>query len=31
MEFIATRNGFHSNGKEKYWYLKDKNKDLMKI
>ncbi|TXD48111.1 hypothetical protein [Polaribacter sp. IC063] len=31
MEFIATRNGFYSNGKEKYWYLKDKNKDLMKI
>ncbi|QQY81620.1 hypothetical protein JJL45_11875 [Tamlana sp. s12] len=31
MEFIATRNSFYSNGKEKYWYLKDKNKDLMKI
>ena len=31
MKFIATRNAFYSNGKEKYWYLKDKNKDLMKI
>jgi hypothetical protein len=31
MEFIATGNAFYSNGKEKYRYLKDKNKDLMKI
>lgn len=31
MKFTPTNNHFHSNGKEKYWYLKDKNKDLMKI
>ncbi len=31
MEFIANRNAFYSNGKEKYWYLKDKDKALMKI
>ncbi|NRR93574.1 hypothetical protein HSX10_18545 [Winogradskyella undariae] len=31
MKFTATMNAFHSNGKEKYWYLKDKNKDLMQI
>src|SRR5690606_15047697 len=31
MIFTATNNRFHSNGKEKYWYLKDMNKDLMQI
>lgn len=31
MTFTPTNNHFHSNGKEKYWYLKDKKKDLMKI
>lgn len=31
MKFTATNNHFYSNGKEKYWYLKDKNKDLMQI
>lgn len=31
MKFTATNNHFYSNGKEKYWYLKDKNKDLMRI
>ena len=31
MEFTATNNHFFSNGKEKYWYLKEKKKDLMKI
>ena len=31
MEFTPTNNHFYSNGKEKYWYLKDKNKDIMKI
>ncbi len=28
MKFTATNNYFHSNGKDKYWYLKDKNKEL---
>lgn len=31
MKFTATNNHFFSNGKEKYWYLKDKKKNLMKI
>ena len=31
MKFTATNNHFHNNGKEKYWYLKDKNNDLMRI
>ncbi|MCX7549165.1 hypothetical protein OS188_14505 [Xanthomarina sp. F1114] len=31
MNFTATNNHFFSNGKEKYWYLKEKKKDLMKI
>jgi len=31
MEFIASNSSFHSTGKEKYWYLRDKEKDLMKI
>ncbi len=31
MKFTPTNNHFYSNGKEKYWYLKNKNKDLMKI
>ena len=31
MEFTATRNGFYSTGKEKYWYLENKEKSLMQI
>ena len=31
MEFIPTCNLFYSNGKEKYWYLKGKNKDIMNL
>jgi hypothetical protein len=31
MKFIPIKNHFYSNGKEKYWYLKDKNKELMKM
>ena len=31
MTFIPTNNHYHSNGKEKYWYLKGKEKVLMRI
>ena len=31
MKFTPTNDHFHSNGKEKYWYLKEKNKGIMKI